>query len=748
MVFNKKTLRDLKKEFLRYLLIIIVMVLGIGVSVAYTNVYESVKSTVLDNWEECNVEDGEFAMYMPLDDDQKKSFEDKGAKLEEAFYKDMETDDGLTVRMFKTRENIDLLNLHSGNMPSTDDEIVVDKVFAKNNDLAVGDSIDLGGKTYKISGTVTAVDYLQRIKEFSDAGTSSTFGVAFVTKEAFDVITEDSSDLIYNYIYTLNGASNDELKEYLFSINQIVTPNDTYDSLYSFTERENNSRIVYGYQSVENQKTIGIIAAILVGALVAYIISVFAVNAVNEESQSIGILFAMGYERHKIALQYTKLPVIVAMIGSVLGCISGKFMTSMLISSTYSYPEIKIAFPWYMILFAVVVPVVFAFIINYIAVNKRLNTSPLALLKNESKHKNVKAVKIQSSNFIRGFRLHQLMGDIKSYAVTAFGMILAIMIMMIGIAMDSTISHFADEAVDDVKYQNMYVLSTMPDQMPEHTEVGIIKSYSLKYEPANSYFTVMVAGITPDSKYYDLAPKVEGLNEDEVVVSTAVAEKFGYKVGDTITLKDLLKDEDVSFQVKEIADYSYGFQVFMNLNAMRERYDTSSDYYNTIYSEDPIDTENMSVVYESSYDSVKDTVNNWVKLGRSEFIMFSVISIVIFVIVMFLLVKSMIERSKYNISMLKVMGYENSDISKIYINQNVYIVLAATIIGLPLSKVVIGKLVNMMTSAMKCYMPAYIGAIQFVMAVAVILIAYIISMLIVKRRVNKISLTEVLKNRD
>ena len=93
MVFNKKTLRDLKKEFLRYLLIIIVMVLGIGVSVAYTNVYESVKSTVLDNWEECNVEDGEFAMYMPLDDDQKKSFEDKGAKLEEAFYNDMETDD-------------------------------------------------------------------------------------------------------------------------------------------------------------------------------------------------------------------------------------------------------------------------------------------------------------------------------------------------------------------------------------------------------------------------------------------------------------------------------------------------------------------------------------------------------------------------------------------------------------------------------------------------------------------------------
>ena len=159
MVFNKKALRDLKKEFLRYLLIIIVMVLGIGVSVAYTNVYESVKSTVLDNWEQCNVEDGEFAMYMPLDDDQKKDFEDKEAKLEEAFYKDMETDNGLTVRMFKTRENIDLLNLHSGSMPSTDNEIVVDKVFAKNNDLAVGDSIDLGGKTWDYSSVIRMVRF-------------------------------------------------------------------------------------------------------------------------------------------------------------------------------------------------------------------------------------------------------------------------------------------------------------------------------------------------------------------------------------------------------------------------------------------------------------------------------------------------------------------------------------------------------------------------------------------------------------
>ncbi len=748
MVFNRKTLRDLKKELLRYVLIIIVMILGIGVSAAYSNVYESVKKTVLDNWDQCNVEDGEFTVYIPLDEKQKKGFEDKGAKLEEAFYRDIETDSGLTLRTFKTRDNIDKLNLHSGSMPSSDNDIVVDKVFANNNNLRVGDSINLEGKNYNISGLVTAVDYLQRIKEFSDAGTSSSFGVGFVEENAFESIIENSSDVIYNYIYTLDGADDESLKEYLFGLDKIVTPNDTYDLLYSFTERENNSRIVYGYRSVENEKTIGIIAAVLVGALVAYIISVFAVNSVNEESQSIGILFAMGYERRRIALQYTKLPVIVAAIGSAAGCICGKFMTGMLISSTYSYPEMQITFPVYMLLFGFVLPVIFAFAINYIAVSRRLKATPLSLLRNERRNKQPKNVFVNSSNFIRSFRLHQLIGEAKSYAVTVLGMILAILIMMIGIAMDSTISHFADEAVEDVQYGNMYVLSSMPEQKPENAETGIIKSYSLRYEPTKSYFTIMVAGISPDSKYYDLAPKVNGLNKDEVIMSTAAAEKFGFKTGDTVTVKDLLKDEDISFKIKETADYSYGFNLFMNIDAMRERYGTSADYYNTLYSDKALDTENMNVVYESSYESVKDTVDNWIKLGRSEFILFSVISIVIFVIVTFLLIKSMIERSKHNISMLKIMGYENSDISKIYIYQNIYIVLAAAVIGLPLGRLVIGKLVNTMTSAMKCYMPAYMGAIQFVIAGAVILISFMISMIIVKRRVNKISMAEVLKNRD
>lgn len=749
MVFTKKVIRDFRKKIVRYLLIMIVIVLGIGVSVAYTNVYESVKKTVTDNWEDCNVEDGEFMVYLPLSDEQEKGFTDKGADLEKKYYIDSEAENDLTVRLFGPRKTIDILNLYAGRLPEKDNDLVLDRVFASDNKIKVGDHLSVNKKEYTVCGFVTAVDYLQRIRNLSDAGTTSSFGIGFVTEDEFDSIAENNrADIVYNYSYVLRGAENSELKDYLFSLDKIVTPYDSYDILYSFTEKDNNSRIVYGYKSVESEKTIGIIAAVVLGALISYIISVFAVSEINEESGSIGLLFAMGYEKHQIAMQYVKLPVFIVALGSAAGCLAGKFLTGFLISSTYSYPEIHITFPPYMLLFGIAVPVVLAFIINYCVASSHLNATPLSLMRNEKKSRSAGNSEVKIKNFITSFRVHHILNEKKAYAVTALGIILSILVMMIGIAMDSTISNFADEAKADVKYNNMYMFSTQPENIPEDAEKSITRSYSLLYETTNTYFTVMVSGIVPDSRYFDFADQTKDLGTDEVLVSSAVAEKFGYDNGDTIVLKDLLHEEDYSFKIKKTADYSYGFSVFMNIDSMRKYYDMGEDYFNTVYSGEPVETGDTGIVYESTREGVENTVDNWIKLGRSEFIMFSVISVIIFVIVTFLLIKAMIERSSFDISMLKIMGYGNRDVSKIYLDHNILTVIASSAVGIPLSVAVIGKLVNMMTAAMKCYMPAYIGTKQIIISAAVILVSYFISTFIVKRHINRISFAEVLKNRE
>ncbi len=49
-------------------------------------------------------------------------------------------------------------------------------------------------------------------------------------------------------------------------------------------------------------------------------------------------------------------------------------------------------------------------------------------------------------------------------------------------------------------------------------------------------------------------------------------------------------------------------------------------------------------------------------------------SILIFCVVMYLMVKVMIDRSAYNISLIKVFGYRRKEIRKMYLDGNFYIV--------------------------------------------------------------------------
>ena len=46
-----------------------------------------------------------------------------------------------------------------GELPSADDEIAIDRMYADNNKLKVGDSLTVGGKKLKITGLVALSDY-------------------------------------------------------------------------------------------------------------------------------------------------------------------------------------------------------------------------------------------------------------------------------------------------------------------------------------------------------------------------------------------------------------------------------------------------------------------------------------------------------------------------------------------------------------------------------------------------------------
>ena len=77
---------------------------------------------------------------------QREEIEKLGVKLYDNFYLEEPLDNGSTMRIFKNREEINKVCLMDGELPATTGEIAIDRMYADNNGLSVGDILQSGKK--------------------------------------------------------------------------------------------------------------------------------------------------------------------------------------------------------------------------------------------------------------------------------------------------------------------------------------------------------------------------------------------------------------------------------------------------------------------------------------------------------------------------------------------------------------------------------------------------------------------------
>ena len=84
-----------------------------------------------------------------------------------------------TVRTFEHRTQVDLAAYAQGGEPQTADEIAIDRVFATNNDVSMGDTVALNGVEFHVVGIMTLADNQALFQSNSDFTVNTlSFGVA------------------------------------------------------------------------------------------------------------------------------------------------------------------------------------------------------------------------------------------------------------------------------------------------------------------------------------------------------------------------------------------------------------------------------------------------------------------------------------------------------------------------------------------------------------------------------------------
>lgn len=838
MVLNKRILRDLKQNFLRYFAVFIVISIAMYVVVGMAGSAETVMNGVKEHAEQNAVEDGQFSVFVPLNIEEINYIENLGVIVEDHSNVDFRVNE-TTLRIFTNRKQIDKLELDDGRIASTSGEVTLEKNYCKANNIKLDDTIQIASRSFVVVGIGSTPDYDDVLQNLTDASSNPLlFGTAFLTDSDYKALIDSSESLSteenqYAYIITGN-ITQDELREEIGklkfdlpsvkdkfaydyfskaeeaknefadgineisdsskkisdSANQIVeavTPfgvigseinkaadglsnaateldkgvdnlnssfeefsdeylNFTYTNLKEFTKADNNARINASSDDIKINKTGALIAGVIVLILLAYILSAFVTSTIEKERKVIGTLYSLGFSKKELITHYLVLPLVICLLGGLVGTFAGFLsMGSQMAENSgyYSYPQLDYVYPLYLIIYGIVVPFVMALVVNLVCINKKLSKEPLSLMRKEIRSYTYDGLNLGNMKFINRFRIKLFMREIKSYLTIALGVFISLLLVVFAFCIYSALTSIVTETNNDVKFNYMYYLSYPEKEVPYNAEEAYMKKLSkstLGYD-----FDVSILGIDEKSTSFPYNIKT---NTDELYISTSVAEKYGIAVGDNFSLDDEINNVTYNFKVKEIVSYAPGLFVFMDIDEMRERFGKEDDYYNVLLSQEKLNIDPGRIYSTTTAQDLRDASEIFMKLMQSLIYVLIFASVILFILVMYLMVKMIIERQTTNISMFKVFGYTKSEISKLYMRNNLYTVLVSATLFIPLSRYIIVKIYPFMVANRAVGFNLSFSLEVYIFILGLIMVSYFLSYIFAKIKLNKISIQEMLKDRE
>ncbi len=595
----------------------------------------------------------------------------------------------------------------------------IGRLYKGSNDLYKGSSKLYNGsnKLYKGSNELYngSQDLYESINELGDGATELQDGIGEMRTKILDFIDQNIDVKYVNLTYFIPASENPR-------INDVKA-----DS--------------------EITKQVALFAGVIVLLLLVYMISVFITHNIEKESAVIGALYSLGYLKRDLLKHFMILPIILVTAASIVGTVLGYFMIPFMneASGLYSFPSLQSIIKPYAIIYGLAVPIVIAVFVNFLVINKKLSLAPLKLLRKEKKQSRITNVDLGNMGFINRYRIRQLLREIRGNVTIVLGLFLAILLMVFAFDIKGTIDNYVKHTTDDAKYEYMYILQYPQDKVPEGGVEAYTKSIYAYLDIIKSDMEVSLLGIKEGNPYFSF--KVNGDSKD-VYISNSVAYKFGYKVGDNIVLNDHIEDKSYSFRVAGIVPYSNGLYIFMDMDNMRKVFGNEKNYYNTILSDKKLNIESGRIASVVTVNDLADAADKFNELIASLMIMLLVVSIIVFILVLYLLLKMMVDKATFSISLIKVFGFNEKEVKKIYLGSAFYTVILSSVIGIPLSAFIVDAIWPYMISNVAAGFESFIPVNLYLVIIGIILVSYFIVNLMVSRHLKKVSLVEILKDRE
>nr|WP_302512660.1 FtsX-like permease family protein [uncultured Ruminococcus sp.] len=744
---NRRLPRELKSEFGKYLVIFLFFIMVISLVSGFLVADTSLHTAYLDAFDKYNIEDGNFAYAEEASDDAIAAIEKDGkVKVYANFYKEEDTDDfESTFRAFGERNDIDKVCLLDGDMPKADTDVAIDRLYAKNHDLEIGDKFGVAGKNLTISGIVALSDYSTLYQNASDMMfDNDKFGVGVMTDAGFAALRENH--LHYNYSWSYDTAPEDdaEAKDMAEDLMPILAENGM---LTNFLPEYLNQAIIFAGDDMGGDMSMILAFLYIVIVILAFVFSITISNNITREANVIGTLRASGYSRGEMVRHYLIMPMLVLLVAAVVGNVLGYTWLEQIFANqylaSYGLTTYEVLLNPQAFVLTTVIPLILLFIINFVMLTVKMRISPLQFIRRDlSKRKKKKAFRLNTKiPIMRRFQMRVIFQNFPNHVMIFFGVFFANFILMFGMILQPMLVHYQNTITDNVLSAYQYILKTPTETETDGAEKFCFGSLDTLPEKRSSE-SVSLYGVKPDSDYVKLHSSGK-----KVDISTAYAEKYGVEKGDTITLKDPYGSDKYKFEVGGIYDYPSTIAVFMEQDLFRQTFDYDSDYFNAYFSDQKIkDIDDALISTEITVDDLTKTSRQLIRSMGSMMNLFLVFGALMFVLILYLLSKIIIEKNAQSISMVKILGYNNREINRIYLHSTTIVVILCILITIPISSLVMKEVVEVVFFEYSGWITYYMPAVTYVEVAASGIICYAIVAFLLNRKVKKIPMSDALKN--
>ena len=787
-MLKKKMFRDIKQNLSQFITIFLMVLIGVMVYVGIEAYMDGMTSAADNFYKNNNIQDlNVMGNLSDKDLDKIKSLDNVKDAEKKLVVNAIDKDDKDKTYLlsFIDSNNISKFHIMDGEKFDVNKKGAwVDNFYAEKNNLKVGDTIKIKYDTFsleeKILGLINVPDHIYDVKDESEfVPNRENFG--FVYLSVNEIPESYIKDLVMKEMKITDEkifdkyVTNFNYKEYI-PYNYIMVDVNKKKNVTSVKEdiedNVSNAKAIvkiedtlsyqrYQGEIDEGASYVGIFSGLFLFIAMLSVITTMT-RVIKKQKLQIGTMKALGIKNFKIVMHYVGYGFFVSLAAAIVGIILGKyFIGTFFLNMEMDYFEVPNGVPVvkplsYLVALLVVMVVSF---ITYLTCRKELFKKPAEALRNEVPNVKVSSLNLSTKgifkklNFSSKWNYRDILRN-KFRTVTAVvGIVGCCMLIVCAFGMLNSMNHFIKLQFEDL-YNFNYKLSlkenikddelkVLTDKYGDNTsETLTIETKIGKEREANTIFVTNAGNLVRFQNENGQFIKVNKNNG--VYVTRKLADQKNLKVGDTI-----------KWHIYGVNKYYESKIVGLTKDPQVQNLTTTKEYLESLdidYKPDSLytntdlksikDIKNVSLVQD--INELKNSLESMLSMMKSMIMLIIVFAIGLGAIIIYNMGILSYSEKQYQFATLKVLGFSDKKIRKIFVQQNNWITVLSIIIGLPTGYYMTSWIFKSVIADNYDF-SAYINLSTYLIAIiGTILVSIIVSRMLSKK-VNKIDMVSSLK---